>query len=168
VRLLRCDLNTPLGQIILLHNGEALVALNWGDGLDRALAHLQRHLPAWTEERVSAIHGCTDALSAYFSGEIEALSAVRVDPPGTPFQKRVWTTLATIPPGEAWAYKDLAARIGQPTAQRAVAGANGKNPIPLIIPCHRVIAAGGRLGGFSCGLHRKAWLLNHEGIAFSA
>ena len=157
---------TPLGEIMLLHDGDALVALLWGDGVDRGLAHLRRHLPAWTEDPVPTIPGCTDALDAYFEGDINALSSVRVNPPGTPFQREVWSALPTIAPGEAWAYKTLAEKLGRPSAQRAVAGANGKNPIPLIIPCHRVIAADGKLGGFSCGLHRKAWLLSHEGIPF--
>ena len=166
--LKRCLMPTPLGEIILLHDGDALVALLWGDGVDRGLAHLRRHLPPWTEDTVSTIPGCTDALHAYFEGDISALSSVRVNPPGTPFQREVWSTLSTIAPGEAWAYKTLAAKVGRPSAQRAVAGANGKNPIPLIIPCHRVIAADGKLGGFSCGLHRKVWLLSHEGIPFKA
>ena len=166
MRLLRCPVSTPLGDIILLHDQDALVALLWGDGIDRGRAHLNRHLPAWTEDTVSSIPGCTDALEAYFAGDIRALSAIRVRPPGTPFQREVWSTLATISPGEAWSYKTLAARVGRPTAQRAVAGTNSKNPIPLVIPCHRVIAADGQLGGFSCGLHRKIWLLEHEGIPF--
>ena len=125
---------TPLGEIILLHDTEHLVALLWGDGLARGMAHLQRHLPPWTEETVSTIPDCTDALASYFNGDIHALAAVRVRPPGTPFQRHVWDTLSTISPGEAWSYKTLAERIGRPTAQRAVAGANGKNPIPLVIP----------------------------------
>jgi len=166
VRLLRCPMTTPLGEIILLHDTEHLVALLWGDGLARGMAHLERHLPPWNEETVSTIPDCTDALESYFNGDVSALAEVRVKPPGTAFQRHVWDTLSTIPPGEAWSYKALAERVGRPTAQRAVAGANGRNPIPLVIPCHRVIASDGKLGGFSCGLHRKIWLLEHEDIPF--
>ena len=168
MRLHRCTLATPIGEIVLLHDGDALVSLLWGDGIERGQAHLRRHLPAWTEETVAEIPGCTDALEAYFEGDIHALSTVRVNPPGTPFQRQVWTTLSTIPPATSWSYGALAVAIDRPTAQRAVAGANAKNPVPLVIPCHRVIASGGALGGFSCGLHRKIWLLNHEGIPFKS
>jgi len=167
VRLLRCTVATPLGEIILLHDTTALVALLWGDGVERGMAHLVRHLPPWSEKPVPAIPGCTDVLASYFDGDISALATVRVNPPGTAFQKLVWSTLQSIEPGESWSYATLATKIGRPTAYRAVAGANSKNPVPLVIPCHRVIAAGGGLGGFSCGLHRKVWLLDHEGIPYS-
>jgi methylated-DNA-[protein]-cysteine S-methyltransferase len=78
-------------------------------------------------------------------------------------ERRVWQELQRIPRGQAISYKELAQRIGNPKASRAVGGANGSNPIPLIIPCHRVINADGSLGGYSSGLDRKRWLLRHEG-----
>jgi methylated-DNA-[protein]-cysteine S-methyltransferase len=82
---------------------------------------------------------------------------------GTPFQHDVWTTLQTIPFGMTWSYAELAERIGRPAAVRAVGAANGQNPIPLIIPCHRVIGKDGTLTGFGGGIEMKAWLLRHEG-----
>jgi len=84
----------------------------------------------------------------------------------TPFRVRVWEQLRRIPLGEAATYAQIAARLGEPNATRAVGGACGANPIPLIIPCHRVLAAGGKLGGFSGGLHWKRKLLSAEGIKF--
>jgi methylated-DNA-[protein]-cysteine S-methyltransferase len=79
----------------------------------------------------------------------------------------VWQALATIPVGQTWTYAQLAAAIGKPKAVRAVGLANGANPVPIVVPCHRVIGAGGSLTGFGGGLERKRWLLRHEGAAFN-
>ena len=105
---------------------------------------------------------CTDELSAYFRGELESFS-VKLSQNGTQFQKSVWSALLEIPYGEVVTYGELAAAIGRPRASRAVGSANGKNKIPIIVPCHRVVAAGG-LGGYSGagGVATKAWLLNFE------
>jgi methylated-DNA-[protein]-cysteine S-methyltransferase len=85
---------------------------------------------------------------------------------GTPFQRAVWTGLTTIAPGQTLSYGALAARLGCPSAVRAVGTANGSNPISVVVPCHRVIGADGTLTGYGGGLTRKRWLLNHEGAAF--
>ena len=81
---------------------------------------------------------------------------------GTPFQRKVWQGLCAIPYGETMSYAELARRIGHPGASRAVGSANGRNPISIVVPCHRVIAADGTLGGYGGGLDRKEWLLQHE------
>lgn len=81
---------------------------------------------------------------------------------GTPFQQRVWQALMTIPYGKTISYRELAELVGTPKAVRAVGSANGKNRVPIIVPCHRVIATGGKLGGYSGGLDKKIWLLEHE------
>src|SRR2546426_11214528 len=86
-----------------------------------------------------------------------------LDPPGTAFQRRVWDALRTIPYGATSSYGELARRLGDPHATRAVGAANGKNPIPIIVPCHRVVGARGELTGFGGGMDRKRWLLEHEG-----
>jgi len=91
-----------------------------------------------------------------------SIDHLRVATVGTPFQQRVWAALRTIPCGETMSYGDLARRIGQPSAVRAVGLANGANPIPIVVPCHRVIGASGQLVGYGGGLHRKQWLLAHE------
>ena len=105
---------------------------------------------------------CTDELGAYFRGELESFS-VKLSQNGTQFQKSVWSALLEIPYGEVVTYGELARAIGRPRASRAVGGANGKNKIPIIVPCHRVVATGG-LGGYSGagGVATKAWLLNFE------
>jgi methylated-DNA-[protein]-cysteine S-methyltransferase len=112
--------------------------------------------------------GIADALRRYFDGELDAIADVpiRFDR-GTPFQQEVWEALRTIPCGETISYAELAQRVGRPTGFRAVGGANGKNPIGIVVPCHRVIAADGTLGGYSGGLDNKRWLLEHEGVTLA-
>jgi methylated-DNA-[protein]-cysteine S-methyltransferase len=107
------------------------------------------------------------AFERYFAGDREALKAVPWTTGGTEFQRKVWQALTTIPVGQTWSYARLAAAIGKPTAVRAVGLANGANPIPIVVPCHRVIGANGSLTGFGGGLNRKRWLLRHEGAAFN-
>jgi methylated-DNA-[protein]-cysteine S-methyltransferase len=103
-------------------------------------------------------------LAAYFAGVPTDFATLTLDPHGTSFQLGVWQELRRIPRGETISYRELAARVGTPKAARAVGQANAMNPIPLIIPCHRVINADGSLGGYSSGLDRKRWLLRHEGV----
>jgi len=100
-------------------------------------------------------------LEEYFAGT-RSVFQVPLDLPGTEFQQSVWKTLLTIPFGETWSYADLAEAIQKPKAMRAVGSANGKNPVSIIVPCHRVIAKNGGLGGYAGGLERKQGLLNLE------
>jgi methylated-DNA-[protein]-cysteine S-methyltransferase len=151
--------DTPVGPLRLYFSDRGLTALEFA-GADASPApqqdapplHLQPHIEAAKRE-----------LTAYFRGDPTDFAALTLDPQGTPFQRRVWQELQGIPCGQAISYKELAQRLGNPKASRAVGQANGRNPIPLIIPCHRVINANGALGGFSSGLDRKRWLLRHEG-----
>ena len=103
-------------------------------------------------------------LTRYFGGEIGALDTIAVELNGTPFQKNVWQALRRIPGGTTISYAELAKRIGEPSAVRAVGTANGANPVAVIVPCHRVIGSNGRLTGYGGGLDRKQWLLAHEGV----
>jgi methylated-DNA-[protein]-cysteine S-methyltransferase len=100
-------------------------------------------------------------LSAYFAGRLRVFD-LPLDPRGTPFQLSVWAALRAIPYGETWSYADLARRIGRPSAVRAVGAANGQNPLPIVVPCHRVIGSNGRLVGFGGGLEMKRALLDIE------
>ena len=105
-----------------------------------------------------------EQLDAYFAGELETFE-LDLDPHGTPFQQRVWAELSRIPYGETISYSELAHRLGDPKLVRAVGLANGRNPISIVIPCHRVIGADGSLVGYGGGLERKRWLLEHEAVA---
>jgi O-6-methylguanine DNA methyltransferase len=100
-------------------------------------------------------------LDAYFAGELSSFD-VEMNLVGTPFQQNVWSRLCEIPYGETISYGELARRIGNPKASRAVGLANGRNPVAIIVPCHRVIGANGSLTGYGGGLERKTWLLDHE------
>ena len=105
-------------------------------------------------------------LRAYFSSLSPLPPLPRLVPSGTEFQKAVWRRLVAIPPGMTITYGEIARGLHMPGASQAVGQAVGANPLPILIPCHRVLAAGGKLGGYSSGLRRKRWLLAHEGLAW--
>ena len=109
---------------------------------------------------------CKQQLSEYFSGERKVFE-LPLDQQGTDFQKTIWKSLVTVSFGESASYKDIANNVGNPKAVRAVGAANGKNPISIVVPCHRVIGVTGKLTGYAGGLDRKKWLLAHEGISFN-
>lgn len=104
---------------------------------------------------------CVIQLRAYFKNEIKTFD-LKLNPQGTAFQKKVWEQLKSLPFGKTISYRELSKQLGDVKAIRAVANANGKNPLWIIIPCHRVIGSDGSLTGYAGGLHRKQWLLNHE------
>lgn len=116
--------------------------------------------PGWTRD-VKTLKPVMDQLAAYFAGELTQFE-VDLAPLGTPFQQKVWAALCRIPYGRTASYLDVATAVGNERACRAVGGANGKNPIPIIIPCHRVIGKSGKLVGFSSGLDIKTRLLQLE------
>ena len=107
-------------------------------------------------------HGVHDVLAAYFAGDIDALDALDVAPQGTDFRQMVWKELREVRAGETVSYGELATRVGAPGAARAVGTANATNPVCLVIPCHRVVRAGGDIGNYGFGVDRKRWLLEHE------
>ena len=142
-------LDTPIGTLAFDIDDDALVHTRQVDGPP---------MPAGGED-----HPIAKAIDAYFAGDITALDAIPVRYEGTPFQQAVWEALRTIPAGETISYAELAVKVGRPAAVRAVGQANGRNPVWVVVPCHRVVAANGGLGGYSAGLDRKRWLLDHEG-----
>ena len=148
-------IDSPIGPLTLTGDGEALTGLTMQD---------QSHAP--TERRdlspdERAFPDVVDQLAAYFAGELTEFDVdLRME--GTPFQRRVWSELLEIPYGETMSYGELARRIGQPTAFRAVGLANGRNPVAIIVPCHRVIGSTGALVGYGGGLDRKRRLLELE------
>ncbi len=147
--------DSPVGPLTLVAAGGALVGL---------YMHEQRHAPQTEESTRGTTSLFGDAehqLAAYFAGRLTAFD-LPLSPMGTPFQLKVWAALREIPYGETWSYGELAARIGQPGASRAVGLANGRNPIGIVVPCHRVIGANGSLTGYGGGLARKQQLLALE------
>ena len=159
---------TPLDPMIAAATSEGLCLLEFADrrACRAELGDLIRLLGRPVVEAGSMIaHPHLDAiraqLAAYFAGEIRTFT-VPLLTPGTPFERRVWAQLRTIPFGRTCSYADLAAAIGNPDASRAVGGANGRNRIAIVIPCHRVIESGGGLRGYGGGLERKRFLLDHE------
>lgn len=156
--------NTPTGWMhIVTDNEQRLRAADWEDKGERMYKLLRLHYggelvlqPAQAASRARL------AIEAYFHGALRALEEISTRSCGTEFQQQVWGALRKIPAGTTVSYGQLAAAIGRPTAVRAVGAANGANPIPVVVPCHRVIGADDSLTGFGGGLERKRWLLAHE------
>jgi methylated-DNA-[protein]-cysteine S-methyltransferase len=146
-------LPSPIGDLLLIGDGTYLTGL-----------YTAEHVRMPTELGVRSDREFAEVgsqLAEYFAGERSDFS-VPLKPAGTPFQQRVWQRLREIPLGQTSSYGELAADIGQPTAVRAVGMANGRNPISIIVPCHRVVGSTGALTGYAGGLAAKRWLLEHE------
>lgn len=154
------SIDTPLGEL-------------WIAGTDEGLSNIslptQRSLSAahkWSEDWQFDANAFAEArrqLSAYFASELKQFS-VPLAPQGTAFRKQVWNALCDVPWGETVSYGDIAKRIDRPSASRAVGAANGANALPIIVPCHRIIGASGKLTGYAGGLHIKQFLLELEGV----
>lgn len=154
----------PVGEILIVTDGDTLRALDFADYEGRMRMLLGRHYGAVTLDDGDAPVAVTAALDAYFGGDTTALDALPVATAGSDFQRSVWAALRNIPAGSTTGYGALAAVLGKPGAARAVGLANGANPIGIVVPCHRVIGANGTLTGYAGGLERKRWLLRHEGV----
>lgn len=158
-------LQTPLGAMVAGVAAQGLALLEFADRpmLETQLRNVERRFRARLEPGRTAIHDRTQReLDAYFDGSAPIAFTVPITRPGTPFQERVWDALLAIPAGETASYAQIAARIGHPSAVRAVARANGMNRLALVVPCHRVIASDGSLAGYGGGVWRKAALLDQE------
>jgi methylated-DNA-[protein]-cysteine S-methyltransferase len=154
---------SPVSTLLLVTDDAGVLrALDFADCEDRMQRLLQSHYGEHTLNSGRAPASITKALTAYFEGEIDALVELRTATEGTPFQRDVWKALRDIPAGTTISYGQLAARIGRPSASRAVGAANGQNPIAIVVPCHRVIGANGALTGYAGGVAHKRWLLDHE------
>ena len=146
---------SPVGTLLLIGRGDALCGVHFPEG-----RHPVAVQPDWREDAKPFTEVCRQ-LGAYFAGERREFDLL-LDPEGTDFQKRVWLQLRRIPFGQTISYGELARRVGDPNASRAVGAANGMNPISIIVPCHRVIGSAGQLVGFGGGVETKRWLINHE------
>lgn len=147
--------SSPVGDLLLTARDGALTSLHMiGDRSGHSI-------PDDWREGGEVLDAAGEQLDDYFEGRLQQFN-LPIHLIGTPFQLGVWEQLRKIPYGETISYAELARRVGSPSAYRAVGSANGRNPISIIVPCHRVIAAAGTLGGYGGGLDRKLWLLEHE------
>jgi methylated-DNA-[protein]-cysteine S-methyltransferase len=146
---------TSFGRLLLVGSGDALVALHLV-GYDGA----PEPDPSWSPDE-GRLDAARNQLCEYFRGERTTFD-LAIRPAGTDFQRTVWSALQEIPYGETTSYGELAAALGRPGSARAVGAANGRNPIAIVVPCHRVVGKDGSLVGYGGGLARKRWLLDHE------
>ncbi|MGK6321837.1 methylated-DNA--[protein]-cysteine S-methyltransferase [Sphingomonas sp. DT-51] len=155
--LYRTTIDSPVGTLTLVASDQGLVAVLWPDDAPG------RVRLAATDERADhpVLAAARIQLAEYFAGARRSFD-LPLAPSGSAFQRAVWAALATIPHGETRSYADIARAIGRPTASRAVGAANGRNPLPIVVPCHRVIGTSGKLTGFAGGLAAKQQLLAHE------
>jgi methylated-DNA-[protein]-cysteine S-methyltransferase len=154
---------SPIGPLTIAERSGRVCLVHFGADGPEVDASLERWYPGDPRVRTS-IDAIRLVLQKYFAGDCRALDDVAVELNGTPFQRKVWEALRDIPAGSTLSYADLARRIGEPRAVRAVGAANGANPVAVIVPCHRVIGTDGTLTGYGGGLDRKQWLLAHEGV----
>jgi methylated-DNA-[protein]-cysteine S-methyltransferase len=150
-----CEISSPIGRLLIAGDGRGLRRISFQDGL-----HPMRIPRDWKRAEEPFQHPIAQ-LAAYFAGRLKRFD-LTIAPEGTPFQREVWSALTEIPYGETVSYGELTRRLGRPRASRAVGAANGRNPIPIVVPCHRVVGANGSLTGFGGGLPIKRLLLELE------
>lgn len=156
-------LATPLGPMLAVAQDAVLVALDFADAKYAPAVD-----PAWAEDPAwPLLRDCAVQLAEYFAGERGRFD-LPLAPRGTPFQRRVWQEIANVPYGTTITYAELARRAGRPGSAHAVGAATGRNPLALVVPCHRIVATGGALTGYAGGLDRKARLLELEGALAKA
>lgn len=145
-----CYIETPLGYAKIIGDQDGITSVSIVDTKEDT-----------SESIPESLSDCATQLKAYFNNKLKSFD-LKLNPEGTDFQKKVWKQLEKIPYGKTISYLDLAKQLGDAKTIRAAASANGKNPLWIIVPCHRVIGTDGSLTGYAGGLHRKQWLLNHE------
>ncbi len=151
-------MSTPWKPLTLVSDGDALTGCWFGEtdelyermGLDAA------------PRRVRDLGELSSALAAYFDGDVKAIDGLPVRQPGSEFRRRCWDAMRAVPAGETISYSELAARSGNPNAVRAAGSACARNLVAVVVPCHRIVTSGGKLGGYAYGLPTKQWLLAHE------
>lgn len=159
-RLVSLTSASPVGELTVVAGGDGVVAVLWPHETPTRV-----RLPDGVRRAGRGEHPVADAaveqLEDYFNGT-RCTFDLPLAPSGTPFQQAAWSVLREIPYGTTITYGEQAARLGDVSKARAVGAANGRNPLSIVVPCHRVVAAGGQLGGFAGGLMAKQWLLEHE------
>ena len=150
-------IDSPVGPLLLAASDAGMHTIEFQDA-----KHPVKRSDGWLESGHPLLRRAEEQLGEYFAGRRRSFD-LPLAPLGTPFQRKVWEALAAIPYGTTASYGQLAARVGRPSASRAVGAANGRNPLPIVLPCHRVIGANGALTGFGGGLPTKQFLLRLEG-----
>jgi len=158
-------IESEIGDIVVVTDGESLVALDYADYEPRMRKLLTARYGNYELTHLDNPGGISGKVKAYLAGDFHSLNNIPVNTGGTPFQQAVWQALRTIPAGTFVSYKELAQKVGRPTAYRAVGMTNSLNPVAIVLPCHRVVGANAALTGYAGGLERKRWLLQHEGAA---
>ncbi|PJK16326.1 cysteine methyltransferase [Chryseomicrobium excrementi] len=148
------DYATPIGRLVITGQEDAVHSVMFEDGDE--LQH------TYSESLPKEVKLAYKEIKAYFEGKGKDFTFAMEPQTGTPFQREVWQSLRTIPYGETGSYLQIATSINRPKAVRAVGGANGRNPFTVVLPCHRIIGANGKMVGYTGGLWRKEWLLAHE------
>ena len=152
-------MDTPVGELRLIAGERGLRAVLWGAEDVARIASIDE--AELVDGSNAVLEQAVTQLEEYFAGTRREFD-LPLDPQGTPFQQSVWMVLRTIPYGRTISYGQQAGQLGDPNKARAVGAANGKNPLSIVVPCHRVIGSGGQLTGFAAGLDVKSWLLDHE------
>ncbi len=148
-------MNSPLGRLLVARDADGLTCINFQDGTEAVSPQ-----DGWIEQP-SALTDASAQLEAYFRGELRQFD-IPLAPQGTTFQRQVWQAMRDILYGQTVTYTELARRVGRPQAARAVGGASSRNPLPVVVPCHRVVGSDGSLTGYAGGLHLKQALLELE------
>jgi O-6-methylguanine DNA methyltransferase len=156
------EYDSPVGPLLIAGFDETLAILGFEDYYEQMNKLLLARFGEYEFTGGSGARPIVERLDRYFHEGVETFSEIRVEMHGSPLQNDVWTALRSIPAGETRSYGQLAAKLGRPKASRAVGHANAVNPVAIVVPCHRVIGASGRLTGYGGGLERKEWLLKHE------
>jgi methylated-DNA-[protein]-cysteine S-methyltransferase len=167
MNLLVDRIESPIGDLLIVADGTNLCAVQFEAEERHLEASLRKRFGEITLSQVDDPQGFSSCIRAYFAGKLHAVDDIPVATGGTEFQRRVWTALREIPCGSTSSYGELAKKVGKPSASRAVGLANGSNPIPIVLPCHRVIGADASLTGYGGGIERKQWLLEHEGVVLN-
>lgn len=152
-------IDSPVGELRIIAGDRGLRAILWGAEDAARVASIDEDV--LVEERTPLLDETVRQLQEYFAGTRREFD-LPLDPCGTPFQQSAWNVLRTIPYGKTMSYGEQARRLGDPNKARAVGAANGKNPLSIVVPCHRVVGSSGDLTGFAAGLDVKSWLLDHE------
>lgn len=160
--ILRDRVDTPIGPMVLVARDGVLLLLEFEDTEDRVAREVRARFGDVTMVKTENPFGLAQRVEDYFAGELQAIEGIATDGGGSDFERQVWAELKAIPCGTTQSYGDIARRLGDVGLSRAVGIANARNPIAVVVPCHRVIGADGSLTGYGGGIERKRWLLAHE------